>query len=423
MLRSILRARALALPAGAVLLVLAACGLSDPDAPPTGAVSRDSVSTTSAPVDPTTTLADAPAVDLRVATGADLLAHVRAAPGEVKVVNMWATWCGPCREEFPDLLAVADSLKGEGMTLTFVSVDDSVDADAARRFLSRHGVGAAGGPATFIRSPAQSPEAFAAEFTPEWKGDLPVTLVYDRTGTRRAFARGTHLARLPRPRRRQRPRHELRRRALSSPPYPPMTRLASTLRAAAFALAATFVPAAQAQTAAADTVGTFGIGIGAPLPMADVVLAPATGAGQPLASYSRGSGLVVVLWSNRCPWVERYDARVTALAARVADRFGVVLVSTASQADNAARATEKGYAVPYLSDAGGAFVRALGAVRTPQVYVFGVDGRLAYVGAIDDSPADAERVSKNYVGDVLASISTGQAPGMTRTEALGCLIR
>ena len=208
-----------------------------------------------------------------------------------------------------------------------------------------------------------------------------------------------------------------------------MTRLVSTLRAAALAAVVLTASAAHAQTtaprpaASADTVGAFGIGIGSLLPMGDAVLAPATGAGQPLASYSRGSGLVVVLWSNRCPWVERYDARVAALAARVADRFGVVLVSTASQADNAARATEKAYAVPYLSDAGGAFVRALGAVRTPQVYVFGADGRLAYVGAIDDSPADAERVSKDYLGDVLASLATGQAPGMTRTEALGCLIR
>ena len=182
--------RPLALPVAVVVVVLAACGLADPDAPATGAVSGDSVSTTSAPSDPTTTLADAPAVDLRVATGAELLAHVREAPGEVKVVNMWATWCGPCREEFPDLLAVADSLKGEGMTLTFVSVDDSTMADAARRFLSRHGIGGADGPATFIKSPAESDEAFAAAFAGDWKGDLPVTLVYDRTGTRRAFLVG-----------------------------------------------------------------------------------------------------------------------------------------------------------------------------------------------------------------------------------------
>ena len=60
----------------------------------------------------------------------------------------------------------------------------------ARRFLGRHGVGAPGGAPTFLKSPAETDEAFADAFTDEWKGDLPVTLVYDRTGTRRAFLTG-----------------------------------------------------------------------------------------------------------------------------------------------------------------------------------------------------------------------------------------
>ncbi len=206
-----------------------------------------------------------------------------------------------------------------------------------------------------------------------------------------------------------------------------MPRLATLLATAALALSPV---AATAQTtppmvtpSAADTVGPFGIEIGALLPMAGAVLAPAGGTGQPLSAYSRSSGLVVVLWGNRCPWVERYDARVAALAQTFGDRFGVVLVSTGSAEDNAARATENAYAMPYLSDAGGAFVRALGAVRAPQAYVFDASGRLAYSGAIDDSPANADRVSATYLADALTAVAGGKAPATPRTEALGCLIR
>lgn len=180
---------------------------------------------------------------------------------------------------------------------------------------------------------------------------------------------------------------------------------------------------ATAPVPAGATATPFGIDLGAPLPMRDAVLAPTTGAGQALASYGRGSGLVVVLWSNRCPWSDRYDDRVADLARTYGDRFGVVLVSTASVDDNRTRATERTYATPYLSDAGGAFARALGAVRSPQAYVFGADGTLAYVGAIDDSPSDADRVTAPYLRSALDAIAAGQVPATAKTEALGCLIR
>lgn len=171
----------------AVSLGLVAC--QSPEAPDPAAVRATETAPEDSASGAAANAADVP-VELRTATSAEILRHVRTSPGEVKVVNMWATWCGPCREEFPDLIAVADSLRSEGVTLTFVSVDDSSMAGAAQRFLGQHGVGAPGGTPTFLKSTTETDEAFAAAFTDEWKGDLPVTLVYDRTGTRRAFLSG-----------------------------------------------------------------------------------------------------------------------------------------------------------------------------------------------------------------------------------------
>ncbi len=43
--------------------------------------------------------------------------------GEVVLVNVWATWCGPCRVEMPSIQALYDRFKDRGFTVLAVSVD------------------------------------------------------------------------------------------------------------------------------------------------------------------------------------------------------------------------------------------------------------------------------------------------------------
>jgi thiol-disulfide isomerase/thioredoxin len=43
--------------------------------------------------------------------------------GNVIVLNMWASWCGPCRAELPDLQALADDYRTSGVRLVGVSID------------------------------------------------------------------------------------------------------------------------------------------------------------------------------------------------------------------------------------------------------------------------------------------------------------
>jgi len=55
--------------------------------------------------------------------------------GQVVMLNFWATWCGPCRQEMPLLDAMYKKYKGLGFTLIGVNVEP--DSDAAEAFLKK----------------------------------------------------------------------------------------------------------------------------------------------------------------------------------------------------------------------------------------------------------------------------------------------
>jgi peroxiredoxin len=73
---------------------------------------------------------DFTAVDLATGDSVSLRERYR---GQVTLVNIWATWCIPCRVEMPAMQAVYDSLRGEGFRIAAVSIDEG-DATEVRNF-------------------------------------------------------------------------------------------------------------------------------------------------------------------------------------------------------------------------------------------------------------------------------------------------
>ncbi|HRP08541.1 MAG TPA: TlpA disulfide reductase family protein [Gemmatimonadales bacterium] len=59
--------------------------------------------------------------------------------GQVTLVNIWATWCEPCKEEIPALDTLYRSLADRGFRLAAVSIDTG-DSTAVRQFLDQFGV-------------------------------------------------------------------------------------------------------------------------------------------------------------------------------------------------------------------------------------------------------------------------------------------
>lgn len=101
--------------------------------------------------------------------------------GRVVVVNFWATWCEPCREEFPDLIQLHRRYAGRGLTLLSISLDNPKLRDTeVKEFLTEQRPTFS----VFVKT-AGDDDAFINALEPSWRGALPATFIYDRSGQRR----------------------------------------------------------------------------------------------------------------------------------------------------------------------------------------------------------------------------------------------
>jgi thiol-disulfide isomerase/thioredoxin len=93
-------------------------------------------------------------------------------------VNFWATWCDPCRDEFPDLVKI-DQQYGPGrLDFAAISLDDLKDIKTeVPKFLQQMN---AKMPAYLLNVP--DPEPAIALVDPKWQGSLPATFLYNAKG-------------------------------------------------------------------------------------------------------------------------------------------------------------------------------------------------------------------------------------------------
>jgi len=78
----------------------------------------------------------APDFTLRSSDGHNV--RLRELRGQVVLVNFWATWCGPCREEMPQLGKLYDKYRASGFTLLGVNIDE--DSRSAQDLAHKLGV-------------------------------------------------------------------------------------------------------------------------------------------------------------------------------------------------------------------------------------------------------------------------------------------
>lgn len=158
------------LPLLVLPLLLVACGQPAADEAP--------------PVEPTVTRTAIDNHGFIGVTGAELNNVVRQAGADLVVVNFWASWCLPCREEMPSFIRLARESDAGDLQVRFVSVDDPTEYADARAFLDElQFVGD-----SYVYQGDQ--QTFINDVDPSWTGSLPATAVYNRAGERLTFWEG-----------------------------------------------------------------------------------------------------------------------------------------------------------------------------------------------------------------------------------------
>ena len=163
--------------------------------------------------------------------------------------------------------------------------------------------------------------------------------------------------------------------------------------------------------------------------VADVTLADAAGKGWSLHQPKAKAVVVFFLWAD-CPASNGYAPELT----RLADEFGkdgVAFVGVHSDpdltAEQAARhAKDHGLAFPIVLDPTQKLARAVAAVRVPTAAVLSPDGKLLYLGRIDDRYLSLGKKraepTRRDVREAVAEVLAGKPVSVPRTDVIGCLL-
>jgi thiol-disulfide isomerase/thioredoxin len=101
--------------------------------------------------------------------------------GSVVMLNFWATWCGPCRQETPDLVTLSHTYGNRGLRIAGITMDDD-PASVVPAFVDRY----------HVPYPMLIPDS---GFTlADSIQSLPTTLLLDRQGRVARLFRGAHSA-------------------------------------------------------------------------------------------------------------------------------------------------------------------------------------------------------------------------------------
>ena len=101
------------------------------------------------------------------------------------LINFWATWCVPCREEFPDLVKIDNEYKGKIDFIT-ISLDFEEELNTGvPQFLKEM---KANMPTYLLVTPDES--AAIGMISKEWGGGMPLTVLYAPSGQVAFFHQG-----------------------------------------------------------------------------------------------------------------------------------------------------------------------------------------------------------------------------------------
>jgi peroxiredoxin len=174
-------------------------------------------------------------------------------------------------------------------------------------------------------------------------------------------------------------------------------------------------------------VSTFGLGDTVPA----FTLPDTDGTEHAVPTDPAPPATVLLVTCNHCPYVVAWNPRLRAVAEEYAPRGVRFLAINANDAERYPADSpaamdrfvrEQSWPMPYLYDESQAAARALGAERTPHVYVLDGAQRLAYRGAPDADHGDPGQDAR-WLRDALDAVLAGDEPERAETPARGCSVK
>jgi thiol-disulfide isomerase/thioredoxin len=97
--------------------------------------------------------------------------------GKAVLITFWATWCEPCRDEFPMVNELAKEYAPKGLHVVGVNLDQDGDLILMRRFITRYKPSFPN-----YRKKAGGEDAFVQAVLPGWSGAIPASFFYAKDG-------------------------------------------------------------------------------------------------------------------------------------------------------------------------------------------------------------------------------------------------
>jgi thiol-disulfide isomerase/thioredoxin len=119
---------------------------------------------------------------------AGLRERLASEKGRVVLLNFWATWCDPCREEFPDLNRLQKAYESRGLRVLGITTDFDRQMPQVEKFL------AAQKPSfpNYHKKSGGDDQLFIEAVDRSWGGELPFSVLYGRDGHKVKTLSGKH---------------------------------------------------------------------------------------------------------------------------------------------------------------------------------------------------------------------------------------
>jgi peroxiredoxin len=135
---------------------------------------------------------DSTPVDVELIDAAGVNALRKGGTKNLRLYNVWATWCGPCVAEFPELVATSRKFDMRNFEFISISVDEAKNAPAVKTFLEKNSAGLSARLKKSVKEEGRKSNSYL--FTggtvedlmkvldPTWPGGVPHTVLVDANG-------------------------------------------------------------------------------------------------------------------------------------------------------------------------------------------------------------------------------------------------